>query len=597
MPRPGPPASPPPALLDTSGDHTAGDGPAVDMPATAAAAAPGAAGPAASASAGGTFMDDSVAALMAEEAATFASSHTARCMRDRLRRVGESASLDAAQRGELREAEQRLADRVAALDAMRAMAAVDGGNCRVRVSDDATRLLVDVANPSDLPLGDGWCLVATMLREQAARAVRGARGGPGEAPATSDACASTCTPLMGLPAKGRWRLEIALPSDAAASFPLRLHLFVAYRAASVSPSSAGAARADAAAATAAAAEAAAVGGFAGVGGEGDAPRTACMLVHACILRAPDLLRRRALWPPEDGNAEASLMQRVRAVLDRGDGNGGGGGDATGSGGLRSGAAGGATAEADRRTGSDGGAPGHLMTSVAVTAEQATHCKLRLRPVAPASGGPAAGSTTGAGRTAADWLKKLLQGSAFLCREAASGGGSSGVSGSGPRQASAQAELPDGRLVSLRLHLEEAAPPGTGPETILLLLQCDDPRALWALRGALLAQLAASDIPLQPTAAAATAEAAAAAEGSGASPLLAPEEGAASDDEALARLPALRRWQLAHVQMHEQVQRCFELRRRFDSGAPSVSLQEPSRRGAPRPATPRDASRATRAAWV
>ena len=36
---------------------------------------------------------------------------------------------------------------------------------------------------------------------------------------------------------------------------------------------------------------------------------------------------------------------------------------------------------------------------------------------------------------------------------------------------------------------------------------------------------------------------------------------------------LRRWELAHVQLQEAVQRCFEMRRRFDGGAASVSLRE------------------------
>ena len=42
---------------------------------------------------------------------------------------------------------------------------------------------------------------------------------------------------------------------------------------------------------------------------------------------------------------------------------------------------------------------------------------------------------------------------------------------------------------------------------------------------------------------------------------------------VAEKPLLRRWTLAHFQLHEHVHRCLELRRRFDEGAPSVSLSE------------------------
>ena len=44
-------------------------------------------------------------------------------------------------------------------------------------------------------------------------------------------------------------------------------------------------------------------------------------------------------------------------------------------------------------------------------------------------------------------------------------------------------------------------------------------------------------------------------------------------EAATLLPLLQRWQLTQTQLYNQVQRCFELRRRFESGALSVSLRE------------------------
>ena len=39
------------------------------------------------------------------------------------------------------------------------------------------------------------------------------------------------------------------------------------------------------------------------------------------------------------------------------------------------------------------------------------------------------------------------------------------------------------------------------------------------------------------------------------------------------LAHLRRWQLAHGQLHSQLSRLFERRRRFEQGAGSVSLRE------------------------
>jgi hypothetical protein len=45
------------------------------------------------------------------------------------------------------------------------------------------------------------------------------------------------------------------------------------------------------------------------------------------------------------------------------------------------------------------------------------------------------------------------------------------------------------------------------------------------------------------------------------------------DEVQALLTQIRRWQLAQVQLHDQILRCFDLRRRFEGGAASVSLRE------------------------
>jgi hypothetical protein len=44
-------------------------------------------------------------------------------------------------------------------------------------------------------------------------------------------------------------------------------------------------------------------------------------------------------------------------------------------------------------------------------------------------------------------------------------------------------------------------------------------------------------------------------------------------EARQMLAHLRRWQLAHGQLHSQLSRLFERRRRFEQGAGSVSLRE------------------------
>ena len=114
-------------------------------------------------------------------------------------------------------------------------------------------------------------------------------------------------------------------------------------------------------------------------------------------------------------------------------------------------------------------------------------------------------------------------------------------------------------------------------SILILMQCDDPARLWALRAAVLRQLTRFPIHPAPRSAAALAPATASGNASGDNEAESLAGGgghlAALDKEALALLPQLRRWQLAHVQLHEQIQRCFEHRRKFDHGSASVNLAE------------------------
>ena len=141
----------------------------------------------------------------------------------------------------------------------------------------------------------------------------------------------------------------------------------------------------------------------------------------------------------------------------------------------------------------------------------------------------------------------------------------------PHQASAALELPSGATISVRLGLEP--PPSTpAPATgaggaaasgmpLQVLLQCDEPRDLWALRASLLRALVQRSG--QRAIASPPAEGVA----------LSRQEVEAAIAEARQMLAHLRLWQLAHGQLHSQLSRLFERRRRFEQGAGSVSLRE------------------------
>ena len=146
-----------------------------------------------------------------------------------------------------------------------------------------------------------------------------------------------------------------------------------------------------------------------------------------------------------------------------------------------------------------------------------------------------------------------------------------VSDCHPHQATAALELPSGATTSVRLGLEP--PPSTpAPVTgaggaaasgmpLQVLLQCDEPRDLWALRASLLRALVQRSG--QRAIASPPAEGVA----------LSRQEVEATIAEARQMLAHLRRWQLAHGQLHSQLSRLFERRRRFEQGAGSVSLRE------------------------
>jgi hypothetical protein len=205
------------------------------------------------------------------------------------------------------------------------------------------------------------------------------------------------------------------------------------------------------------------------------------------------------------------------------------------------------------------------------AATASHCKLRLHVLS--SGGDGGGRDGGAGgRSAAEWLRTLLDGSpggsSRGASEGSDGGGAHGGA-SGQRQASAALEFSDGCAVTLRLSVD-SADESSKPGSLLLLLQCEDPGRLWTLRGAILGRLSRVNARVANEGAA---EARTRAGGAASS---SHELGALTSttmSEAASLLPALRRLQLAHAQLHEQIHKCFELRRRFDAGSSSVSLQE------------------------
>lgn len=148
----------------------------------------------------------------------------------------------------------------------------------------------------------------------------------------------------------------------------------------------------------------------------------------------------------------------------------------------------------------------------------------------------------------------------------------------PHQASAALELPSGATISVRLGLEpptSTPAPATGAvlgatgaggaaasgRLLQVLLQCDEPRDLWALRASLLRALVQRSG--QRAIASPPAEGVA----------LSRQVVEATIAEARQMLAHLRRWQLAHGQLHSQLSRLFERRRRFEQGAGSVSLRE------------------------
>ena len=154
-----------------------------------------------------------------------------------------------------------------------------------------------------------------------------------------------------------------------------------------------------------------------------------------------------------------------------------------------------------------------------------------------------------------------------------------VSDCHPHQATAALELPSGATTSVRLGLEP--PPSTpAPVTgaggaaasgmlLQVLLQCDEPRDLCAHHGALRASLLRALVQRSGQRSGQRAFASPPAEGVASSR----QEVEATIAEARQMLAHLRRWQLAHGQLHSQLSRLFERRRRFEQGAGSVSLRE------------------------
>ena len=433
------------------------------------------------------------AANVGEEAECFVSGHTERCLRERLRLIGEGASLLSTHQAALARAERRLAERVAAHGAIRALSSREtpltagGGPCTVSVSDDGRELHMSVQNATAHALGEGWCLMATVTRE----APLGGCGDDG----ASLSSESRCMTLAGLPAASRWQLALPLP-DGAWRGPLRVLAFVCYRASSSSRLEGGGAIEEET--------------------EAEAPPTACAMVHVHEVLLHQLLRQRARWPPPSNAGSESGALAINSKAE----------------------AGALASEA----GSSGG--GEMATAT-------THYKLRLVPF---------GGGNAPTRSATDCLRSLLAASAY---QAADGDGGKG--GSGQRQANASLELPDGTHCSLRVSAGGESSSGQSNSAIQLIMQCDEPASLWALRSALLQKLTRSKPLETPIAPPPTAAPAADAPETSRTHALA--------DEAASLLPLLRRWQLAHVQLDEQVHRCFELRRRFDRGSASVSLRE------------------------
>jgi hypothetical protein len=109
-------------------------------------------------------LEDDLGNAAQESTECFVSSHTERCLRERLRLVGESTTLLATQHSVQHRAEAALMESVAAHDALKAMSDADGGACRVRLDEDGTHVQIEVRNPSRHVLSDAWSMSVTMVR-------------------------------------------------------------------------------------------------------------------------------------------------------------------------------------------------------------------------------------------------------------------------------------------------------------------------------------------------------------------------------------------------------------------------------------------------
>jgi hypothetical protein len=127
--------------------------------------APASAAPSAAPSAAGATAT-AAAAAVADAADAFTGSHTERCVRERLQRVGDNSAQLGALHALSRAAEARLASAVAAHAALVAMAKLGGQEaCKLRLSDEGTSVCVDVKNPSAHALSRAWSLVALVSSE------------------------------------------------------------------------------------------------------------------------------------------------------------------------------------------------------------------------------------------------------------------------------------------------------------------------------------------------------------------------------------------------------------------------------------------------
>ena len=506
---------------------------------------PAAAGAAAGSNAGTDHGDGSAScakgsweAKVHEERECFNSGYTERCLRERLRRVGGSAAALAEYQHALALADSQLQERVAAFDALSAMAQAGDAVCRIHLSEDAQHLVVDLQNPAGRPLDQGWTLSTTWHQELPV-----SQSGVGAAAAVTDdpqvSFESISASLAGLPAHGRWSVPVPVPEHAWHR-ALALQIFVTYRA---PVTSRGHAR-DGAGSDLRCGD---------VASSHTMPHSACALIYAEDLHLHRMLRRRARWPRTAVSSDVALLARLRTILtcevatgERDHGK---------------------LSSSGREVG--GGVP-----------EGGAHCKLRLR----LDGGVGRGSPRALSAT--EWLQVLLKGAACKPTDIPSRSGSEGTMHQ--RQAHAALELPGGVGASLRLTMEaaktsEAAATGTvnAYASLLLLIQADDAAWLWALRAGLVAQLVGRARPqtrlaVMPSTALSSSQCDEADAGKGPGGDYGGETGPNCDDlakEVASLLPLYRRWQLAHVQLHEKMHRCFELRRLFDGGAASVSLRE------------------------